>query len=134
MKNDTEINRILTSVTSWFLHTLSHQILVFQAPYDQILTRKSKKKELEKNIKKKHQCCSKVPEKLAKWGPEIDLKSIKIKLWIPGCPFCCPRLPQGAKVVPQGAKMEPPGLPNDSFGHQNDRPRSESHSFLKTMT
>ena len=104
MKNDTEINRILTSVTSWFLHTLSHQMLVFQAPHDQIHARKSKQKELEKNIKKKHQCCSKVPEKLAKWGPEIDLKSIKIKLWIPGCPFCCPRLPQGAKVVPQDRK------------------------------
>ena len=62
-------------------------------------------------MNKKHKFCSKVPEKLSKWGPEINLKSIKIRLWIPGCPFCCsyglPGLPQGAKVVPQGAKMEP---------------------------
>ena len=52
MKNDTEINIILISVTSWFLHTLSHQILVFQAPHDQIHPRKSLKKNLVKNMEK----------------------------------------------------------------------------------
>ena len=109
-------------------------MLVFQAPYDQIHTRKSFKKNLEKDMKKNHQCCSKVPEKLSKWRPKINLKSMEIRLWIPGCPFCCsyglPGLPQGAKVVPKGAKMEPPSLPTGSFGHQKlPRPLRKSQLF-----
>ena len=92
------------------------------------------KKEPWKDKKKNHQCCSKVPEKLSKWGPKIHLKTMELRLWIPGCPFCCsyglPRLPQGAKVVPQGAKMEPPGLPTGSFGHQKwPRPLRKSQLF-----
>ena len=79
------------------------------------------KKEPGKKHGKNHLCCSKVPEKLSKWGPEIHIKSMRIRLWIPGCPFYCsyslPGLPQCAKVGFQGAKMEPLSLPTDSFGH-----------------
>jgi len=80
------------------------------------------KKEPGKKHGKNHQCCSKVPEKLSKWDPEIHIKSMRIRLWIPECPFYCsyslPGLPKGAKVGFQGAKMEPLSLPTDSFGHQ----------------
>ena len=117
-KNDTEINRIPTSSTSWFLHTLSHQMLVFQAPDDQIHHRKTQKKEPGNKHEKRHLFWSKVQEKLSKWGPKMHPKSIKIKALTPGCPFVYPQVSLDRPRGPQGAKMEAPGLPNDRFGNQ----------------
>ena len=52
-------------------------------------------------MKKKHQCCFKVSEKLSKYGPEIYLKSIKIQLWIPGVLSAAPKASQGSPKVPK---------------------------------
>ena len=100
----------------------------------------SYQKVIKKEPGKKHETKTPVllqsTRKAIKMVPEIHIKSMRIRLWIPGCPFCCsyglPGLPQGAKVVPQGAKMEPPSLPTDSFGHQKwPHPLRKSQLFEK---
>ena len=58
-------------------------------------------------------CLSKVLNKLSKWGPDIDTKSVKAQARAPRCPFLCSKAPLDRPMVPQGAKVEAPGLSND---------------------
>ena len=69
-------------------------------------------------MQKKHNCLSKVPNKLPNWGPEIDPKSMKIQAWTPRSPFLCSQVPLDRRMVTQGAKVE--ALPTAAGPHSRD--------------
>ena len=76
------------------------------------------KNDLETSMNKRQLFSSKVPKKLSKQGPEIDLKSIKTQAWTPRSPFLCSKVPLDRPKVPQDAKVRQQACLMTGFGHQ----------------
>ena len=88
--------------------------LLTQNPcFSSVTTRFRPKQNLETSTKRRHKFCSKMPENRSNLDPEIHLKSLRIRLRAPRCPFCCslspPACPQAARIV---RSLEILGLPD----------------------
>ena len=99
-----KINRIPTPATNCFLQIFSQQMLALQTPHNDIQTNKSLNNQKKTGMQNNTNFASKL-WKLQKWSPRIYLKSLKIRLWTPRCPFLgLPGWPSVAKMFPRAAK------------------------------